>query len=150
MTESGWFDYLKQGLSHRPSGDRLADTASAGPLLVELQNLRPFLLRHWRAGLVGAALVLFTSLIALPSPLIIRYLIDTVILDRRLGLVAVTVLVLAAVKVLERLAGALQNFHFTRFEQNVVLEIQGALLDRTLRLPKAFFDEQANSLKSVY
>ena len=35
-----------------------------------------------------------------------------------------------------------RQFYFARFEQNVILEIQGDLLERALRFPKAFFDEK--------
>ena len=40
------------------------------------------------------------------------------------------------------LASALQRYTFTHFEQRVLLDIQQALLERTLRLPKAFFDDK--------
>lgn len=38
--------------------------------------------------------------------------------------------------------GLLQNRYFTRFEQEVLLNIQRGLLDRTLRFPKLFFDDK--------
>jgi ABC-type multidrug transport system fused ATPase/permease subunit len=40
------------------------------------------------------------------------------------------------------LVGAWQSFYFTRFEQGVLLDIQEDLFSRTLRLPKAFFDNK--------
>jgi ABC-type multidrug transport system fused ATPase/permease subunit len=137
-----WFDTLKQGLSRRPAEDRLVVQKGRGSVRANLGNLKPFLARHWRSGLVGALLILVGSLLSLPVPLITRYLIDDVILGRQLSLLWGTVLALAAVKGLGMLADLLQRFYFTRFEQQVLLDIQHELLDRTLRFPKSFFDEQ--------
>ncbi len=136
-----WLDYLKQGLTRRPTEDRIAgkeDSSVRG----NLTNLKPFVARHWRKGLLGALLVLLGSLLSLPIPLITRYLIDDVILGGQIHLLLGTALLLAAVKGGGMLAELLQRFTFTRFEQEILLDIQQDLLDRTLRFPKSFFDEQ--------
>ena len=87
-------------------------------------------------------LVLFTTLLGFPQPLITRYLIDHVILGRQLGQLALVVVLLAAVKGFSLLAGLLQNLFFTRFQQDALLDLQSDLVNHTLRLPKTFFDEQ--------
>jgi ABC-type multidrug transport system fused ATPase/permease subunit len=138
---STWLDYLKRGLARPLPDERIAGEGKAD-LKGNLRNLRPFLARHWRQGALGVALILFTSLLALPAPLINRYLIDDVILDARLHLLAGVILLQVAITAVERLAGALQRFYFTRFEQAVILDIQQDLLERTLRFPKSFFDDK--------
>ena len=60
-----------------------------------LKNLQPFLARHWRKGVLGAALILFGSLLVFPQPLITRYLIDHVILAKQLDRLLWVVLLLA-------------------------------------------------------
>ncbi len=45
------------------------------------------------------------------------------------------------IKVSSMLAEQLQRYYFTRFEQDVMLDLQGELLDRTLHFPKSFFDD---------
>jgi ABC-type multidrug transport system fused ATPase/permease subunit len=137
-----WLTYLKQGLSHELPEDRIAGRESYAGLQANLQNLRPFAARHWRRGVLGALLILFSALLGFPQPLINRYLIDDVILGRQLSLLAGAVLLLAGIKVLEMLAKLLQRFYFTRFEQGVLLDIQHDLLDRVLRFPKSFFDDK--------
>jgi ABC-type multidrug transport system fused ATPase/permease subunit len=137
-----WLTYLKQGLSHELPEDRIAGRESYAGLQANLQNLRPFAARHWRRGVLGALLILFSALLGFPQPLINRYLIDDVILGRQLSLLAGAVLLLAGIKVLEMLANLLQRFYFTRFEQGVLLDIQHDLLDRVLRFPKSFFDDK--------
>ena len=106
----GWFAYLRQGLARTLPQDRMAGRQGYAGVLANLQNLKPFLARHWRKGVLGALLILFTSLLSFPQPLITRYLVDDVILGRNLGLLAGAVLLLAGVKGVEMLAGALQQF----------------------------------------
>lgn len=137
-----WFTYLKQGISRTLPDDRIAGQQGYAGMRANLRNLQPFVIRHWRKGLLGALLILFTSLIGLPQPLITRYLIDDVILNRQLGLLAGAVLLLAGIKGLGMLTGLLQQFYCTRFEQEILFDIQHALLDRTLRFPKSFFDDK--------
>jgi subfamily B ATP-binding cassette protein MsbA len=137
-----WLTYLKQGLSRELPEDRIAGREGYADLQANLQNLRPFVARHWRRGVLGALLVLFIFPLDFLYPLINRYLIDDVILGRQLSLLAGAVLLLAGIKVLEMLANLLQRFYFTRFEQGVLLDIQHDLLDRVLRFPKSFFDDK--------
>jgi len=135
-----WISYLKDALARKPVADPLAQKKGKKGTKARLKNLVPFVKRHWRKSLLGASLILFTSLLGFPTPLITRYLIDEVILNRQLALLAGAVLLLAGLKLTGMFAGALQGFYFTRFEQEVLLDIQHHLLDRTLRFPKSFFD----------
>lgn len=137
-----WLGYLKQGLSRTLPADRIAGWEGYADTKANLQNLRPFVARHWRKGVLGALLILLISLLAFPQPLITRHVIDDVILDRQLGLLVRALLLLAGVKVLEKLASILERFYFARFEQEVILDIQHDLLDRALRFPKSFFDDK--------
>jgi ABC-type bacteriocin/lantibiotic exporter with double-glycine peptidase domain len=134
------FKYLKQGLTRTHSKDRLGGTKESAGLRASLKNLRPFVSRHWRKGLLGSLLILLTSLLSFPQPLITRYLIDHVILSRQLALLAGAILLLAVITLAEKLLNVFQQFFFTRFEQKVILDIQQSLLNHVLRLPKAFFD----------
>jgi subfamily B ATP-binding cassette protein MsbA len=141
-----WFEAFKRGLSRTPPDDRLSGTGttpegSQKGWRQRLDNLRPFVGNHLRQGLLGAGLVLLTTLLAFPIPLLTRNLIDEVILERQLGRLAGVVLLMAGFKGAELLAEQLQRFYFTRFEQDIMLDLQGELVERTLRLPKSFFDE---------
>jgi ABC-type multidrug transport system fused ATPase/permease subunit len=137
-----WFDYLKRGLSRTQAEDRIADERGYSSLQANLRRLRPVIAQHWRKGVMGALLILLTTLLGLTAPLINRYLIDEVILQRELDLLLGTVLALAGVKALGMISNTLQDFIFTRFEQGILLDLQHRLLDHTLRLPKTFFDEK--------
>ena len=137
-----WFTYLKRGLSRTLPEDRIAGKQEYRGALSRLHNLRPFVARHWRKGLLGATLILINALLGMPQPLINRYLIDRVILDRQLALLAGTVLLLVGITLTNKLTGIFQQFYFSRFEQEIILDIQHDLLDRVLRFPKSFFDDK--------
>jgi ABC-type multidrug transport system fused ATPase/permease subunit len=139
---SSWWKFFKQGLSHLPPEDLMSNGKSDDSLREQFKNLKPFVSRHWKKGLIGAILVLFSSVLVFPVPLIIRYLVDKVILAKKLELLITVVAVLVAVKLLEILINALQQFYFARFEQEVLLDIQQEVLNRTLKFPKSFFDQQ--------
>lgn len=136
-----WFTYLKQGLSRKMPDDRIAGREGYSGIKANLKNLRPFVSRHWRKGVLGAGLIIFTSLFAFPQPLIMRYIVDDVILGRQLGLLAAAILLLIGISLAEKLTGLLEEFYFARFEQGVTLDIQHDLIDRALRFPKSFFDD---------
>ncbi|MBN2547778.1 MAG: ABC transporter ATP-binding protein [Anaerolineales bacterium] len=135
-----WFDYLKASLSRPPVQDRLVGQGGYLDVRASLDLLRPYLRAHWRRGLLGALLILFTSLLALPQPLVYRFFVDQVLLARRLDLLVWAVLLLAAIKGLGMASGAVQGYLLTRFEQDVLVDIQRDLFEHTLRLPKSFFD----------
>ncbi|MBN1315679.1 MAG: ABC transporter ATP-binding protein [Anaerolineales bacterium] len=140
--KSSWFQYFKQGLSRTQPSDRIAGGTAYEEARINLRNLRPYVDRHKRKFIFGAGLILLTLLLVYPQPLINRYLIDNVILDRQLARLFGVVLLLAGLKVAEKIINALQNYYFAQLEQEVLLDIQGDLLDRTLHFPKSFFDEQ--------
>ncbi|MCK6557280.1 ABC transporter ATP-binding protein/permease [Candidatus Binatia bacterium] len=137
-----WLTYLRQGLGRVPTVDPLARRAGRAGAVANLRNLRPFAVRYWKHAAVGSVAVLVASLLGLVPPLVTRYVVDDVILDRRLGLLAGAAAVLIGAKLLEKLAAAVDQFSFARFEQAVLVDIQRALLDRVLRFPKSFFDDE--------
>lgn len=139
--QNSWFTYLKRGLSRKLPDDRISGQDGYAGMKINLRNLRPFIVRHWRKGILGAGLIIFTSLLGFPQPIIMRYIVDDVILGRQLELLVGAILLLVGISVAEKLTSLLQKFYFIRFEQVVILDIQHDILDRTLRFPKSFFDD---------
>jgi len=140
--KKSWWTYLKSGLSRKLPKDRIAGRDSYVSLKASLKNLHPFVGRHYRKGAVGVLLIMVSSFLGIPQPLIMRYLVDDVILSRQLGLLAVAILLLAGILLAEKLTGLLQQYYFARFEQEVTLDIQQDLFSHVLRFPKTFFDEK--------
>jgi len=139
---NSWFEYLRKGLSRNRPVDRMVDQVNPKSWRDNLANLKVFFIRHWRMGVLGAFLILFTSVLSFPQPLVTKYLIDNVILARRLDRLLWVVILLAVLKILSMLSGMLQSYILTRYEQQIMLEIQESLFERTLHFPKEFFDEK--------
>ena len=93
-----WWGSFQGGLARQEVEDRLGSSGDGRTVRQRLANLWPFVRAHWRLGLLGAALLLFGSLVVLPQPLVSRYLIDEVLLGKRLELLAVVLGVLGALK----------------------------------------------------
>ena len=135
-----WFTYLKQGLARRMPGDRLARDTDNEATTAYIKNLYPYIKRHRRRALFGILLIAAGSLCAFPPPLIMRYIVDEIIIDGRHGLLFGAILLLVGCLVIEKLCRVLEDFYFSRLEQQVTLDIQRDLIDRVLRFSKSFFD----------
>jgi ABC-type multidrug transport system fused ATPase/permease subunit len=107
-----------------------------------LRHIYPFVLAHWRQGVLGAGLIFVGTLLSFPQPLISRYFVDTVLGGRRLSLLPGVILLMVAISGCSTLLGLLQQFYVTRFEQTVTMDIQESLLGHVLRLPQTFFDSK--------
>lgn len=141
--KSNWFNFLKQGLSKQiPLPDKIADQAKPADPKAAVRALVPFMRHHRRTGLLGALLILFSTFLVFPQPLIYRYLVDDVILARQLELLPWAVFMFVGIKFLALGTELLQDYYLHNFEQAVILDIQKKLLDHTLKLPKAFFDQK--------
>ncbi|MFQ6070486.1 MAG: ABC transporter ATP-binding protein [Candidatus Aminicenantales bacterium] len=138
---AGLFTFLKQGLTRQMPEDRIVGGKKYAGFKTNIKNLIPFVRRQWRLGLLASSLIILATLLSFPQPLILRHLVDSVILSRRLSLLAGALLFLVVITVAEKIIRLFQQFYTTRFEQKVILDIRHALLDRVLRFPKSFFDK---------
>jgi ABC-type bacteriocin/lantibiotic exporter with double-glycine peptidase domain len=136
-----WFTYLKQGLSRELPEDRISGNHDFTGFKDNLRNLRPYIIRYWRRGLIGFLIIVAGSLCAFPPPLITRYIVDEIIINGRLGLLFGAIILLAGCLVIEKLCRVLEEFYFARMEQQVTLDIQCDLIDRVLHFPKSLFDD---------
>lgn len=136
-----WIDILRAGLSRKLPQDKVSGHQS-GRRKANFDILLPFLKRHWKKGAVGVAVIFTLTLLVFPTPLINRFLVDKVILEKNMQWLVWTVLAIGGVQGLSMLLSMLQQYTFGRFQLDVALDLQKTLLDHTLRLPKAFFDDK--------
>jgi len=136
-----WIDLFKSGIKRTAPEDPVSGEVSKGGFS-NLKYLKPYLSRHWQKLLLGTVIVLVSTGLAFPGPLINRFLIDNVILARRMDLLAWTVLALVGLKLLSYGVGMAQSLVFTRLQMDVSLDLQQNLLEHTLSLPKVFFDNK--------
>ena len=137
-----WIPVLRSGLTRKHPADRIADTRQGQDLRGRLSILRPYWERHWRKAALGVGLILFVSLVSFPQPLLYRFLVDDVMLARRLDLLPLVIVLLAAANLTSVAGEMAQRYYFTRFEQHALYDLQQNLLDHALRLPKSFFDNK--------
>ena len=138
-----WISDLRQSLSRSLPQDPIGNGGSGANVWKNLETLRPWVRRHWKRGAIGGLLILGLSFLSFPPPLIMRYLVDQVILGHRLDLLGGAILLLVLIALLEKALNIVQKFHFGQMETEVMGDIQKDLWDRTLRLPKSFFDHQS-------
>ncbi len=106
------------------------------------KELLPFIKLKWKRGAFASILLIFATLLSLPQPLLTKYLIDDVLLKNDYNLLGIIIGILVALLVLHVLLSFLRGYHFFRFEQEIILEIQKQLFNRVLRFPKSFFDSK--------
>ncbi|MFA6411112.1 MAG: ABC transporter ATP-binding protein [Syntrophales bacterium] len=136
-----WRQYLKAGLSRKRTPDRIHSTPSSDRALSELyRQFSTYAGKHKTRFIVGIGLVFLTAGLSFPLPMITRYLIDDVIMNRQLCLLAPTILIIIAITAADRLLSLYQQHYFDRFDQEVILDIQSSLLERVFHYPKKFFD----------
>jgi len=143
--ENNLFRLLKDALSRKkPQGEQLPmaeATAESKKALISL--IRNSIMERRALGLGAIILLIVTTLSALPLPLISQYLIDKVLLARELQHLFLVLGLLITLKLIGQAGSIWQRFLFTRFEEGVRLRIQHQLIERTLKLPKAFFDQSS-------
>jgi subfamily B ATP-binding cassette protein MsbA len=137
-----WFDLLRSGFTRKLPADPVSGGSLRDIRKVNWDLLTPYVKRHWKQVIPGAAAILFTTLLAFFLPLINRFLVDEVILAKHLEWLIWAVLGLAGAKGLSAMAGMAEQYIFRRLQMEVSLDLQHNLLDHTLQLPKAFFDDK--------
>ena len=139
---AAWLKILRSGLSRQEASDRIGGAVGALSLKESLRRLSPYLRRHRRLAFGGAGFVCASTLAGFAPPLVTRFLVDAVIVGRQTDRLAVAVSVLVACLAAEKFMNLAEEYCFGRFERNALFDIQKDLLSRTLKFPKAFFDEQ--------
>ena len=124
-------NYYKSGITKDIAPDRI--DVPDGPISNKdtLKPILPFIRTHWRTGLIGAVLILSSSLLIFPLPLVNRFLVDDVILNSRLDLLPPAILLMVGIKAIDLGVGLIKRYFLNSFEQSVILDMQTALFMRT-------------------
>ena len=135
-----YFSYLKNSLTLKLPEDHISPDRKYAKLRDSLRHIYPSVLKNWKMCFLTYGLLIISSLLTYPQPMINRFLIDDVLLNKRLGLLVPVLLLLLGIGVASALINQLQSFYSTRFNQEVILDIQQNLIKRVFSLPKTFFD----------
>ncbi len=136
-----WLRHLKNGLSRELPADHFNKKISYGSLRHNLKYLYPSIIKHWRAGVVSITLLILSSALTYPQPMITRYLIDNVLLKKKLELLAPVIGLMVVIGISLFLTNLIKQYYNIRFSQEVILDLQEKLIAKVMTLPKLFFDK---------
>jgi ATP-binding cassette, subfamily B, bacterial MsbA len=136
-----WLKLLKNALTLDIPEDHVSHDKKYGKIRDNLKYIYPSVLKYCKIGAFAYSLLLVTSLLSFPMPMISRYLIDDVIGNKKLSMLLPVLGLIVGIGLFNQIAGKLQGFYNTRFDQKVMLDIQESLLERVFALPKTFFDK---------
>ena len=121
-----WLHYLKNGMTCKMPEERINHDTGHRNFRKNIKIIIPFAKEHWRLCFWGAVCLFFTFLLNLPQPLVMRYLIDKVIMNRQLELLGWTMAVWVGLMAGTKVFGIFESYCFTRFQQKVTLKIQNS------------------------
>ena len=85
--------------------------------------------------------MLAVSLLALPTPYIMKYIIDEIIVSSNFKLLHLTLILLIVIQIIKLVFSFLTSYFFNIFNQEIIVQIKKDLFYRILQLPLSFFDE---------
>ncbi len=135
-----YFTYLKNSFSLQLPEDQISPERKYANLRDSLRHIYPSILKNWKMGVAAYGLLVITSVLTYPQPMINRYLIDNVVLNKQTKMLIPTLLLLLGIAVVSAAVSQLQTFYSVRFTQDVTLNIQKNLMAKVFSLPKTFFD----------
>ncbi|MEW6456751.1 MAG: ABC transporter ATP-binding protein [Acidobacteriota bacterium] len=86
--------------------------------------------------------LIIASLLALPTPYLMKVIIDEVLAEKNLGPLNMIILLLVGIQVAKLIFSFLTNYFFSIFSQETLTRIKKELFHKILSLPLSFFDSQ--------
>ncbi|MDM7920238.1 MAG: ABC transporter ATP-binding protein, partial [Methanosarcina sp.] len=99
-------------------------------------------IRHYKKQAISVSISLIVvSLLALPTPYLMKFIIDEVLLNKNLRLLNLIVLILLGIQVLKLSFSFLTSYFFSVFSQEALTSIKKNPFQHLLNLPFSFFDK---------
>lgn len=95
-----------------------------------------FLKRNKNYAIIGAVFMIFSVILLLPTPLIMKYLIDKVIPSANVNHVFILLLILLGIILFKSISEFYQVLYFSRYNNLVILKIQKALIHKIQKMPR--------------
>ncbi len=108
----------------------------------DLLFLLPYFKKHWGKFILGSALLLLISLLALPGPLLTKYLVDDVLVAKNLKVLNLIIIGLFLLLIFRFFFSLAMNYLFTILNQEILISLKRSLFSHVIRLPLSFFDER--------
>jgi subfamily B ATP-binding cassette protein MsbA len=108
--------------------------------LSELRHLAPFFKEHRRKVLFVILLTITVSLLAMPGPILVKYIVDEVVIAKNMEMLNLIVGLLLALALAKLLFSFLMRYLSTVTSQEVVISLRQNLFSRILHFPLSFFN----------
>ena len=109
---------------------------------VRLKSFFPYILSHKRPFLIGSLYLIILSFLSLPTPYLLKVVIDGVLPAKDIRLLNLIILALVGIQVARLGFSFLSNYYFGVFNQEVLTKAKKDLYHQLLHLPLLFFDRQ--------
>ena len=106
-----------------------------------LKRLFPYIKPYWKKGLFGSIFMIALSLLALPSPYLMKLIFDKVLVARNTGLLNGIIILLVMIQLVRAILSLLTEYYFNLFSQEIMVKLKKNMFYRILRLPLSFFDK---------
>lgn len=107
-----------------------------------LKRLAPYFRTKWKKLLIGSMLMIVSSLLAMPTPYIMKYIVDDIIIKAgNINLLYLTLILLLFLQLVRLVISVLTRYYFSIFNQEIIVMIKKDLFHRILHFPLSFFDQ---------
>jgi ABC-type bacteriocin/lantibiotic exporter with double-glycine peptidase domain len=130
------FKYIKESLTTSYSKDK-----SLKVKLASLKILFPYLKVHWKKGFIASVFTIIVSLLALPTPYLMKYIVDDVIIAKNIKVLNLLIFLLIVVQLGKLIVSFFTNYLFDIFNKEILVEIKKKLFHCLLKLSLSFFDK---------
>lgn len=107
----------------------------------DLLFLLPYFKKYWGKFILGSVLLLVISLLALPGPLLTKYIVDNVLVAKNLKILNLIILGLFLLLIFRFFFSLAMNYLFTILNQEILVSLKRSLFSHVIRLPLSFFDQ---------
>jgi len=137
-------NYLKITLSYLFSKEK--NKAKIDFSFKNIKFLLSYMKKQKKKFFQTSILLFVISLLALPSPAIIGYIVDTVFIEKRLYKLSFLALLLIIILLLSEFCRTIQEYQKKRLTQEINLSIQHDLINKILKFPMSLY----NNVKTGY
>ena len=113
--------------------------------LKDFAILFPYIRARWKLALVTACLLLALSLLALPYPYLMKIIIDNGVMGKNPRVLNLMILLILCTLIVKAFLSIMNGYFSAKFNQEIIASIKKDLIQKLLRLPIVFFDNQQSS-----
>ncbi|MCP4177877.1 MAG: ABC transporter ATP-binding protein, partial [bacterium] len=135
-----WYGYFRSSISKEMPEDIMKVNEEYPKLRKLLKYFYPVIKKHWKVAVICAVIPSLVMLIAIPLPMVTRYLVDNVILAKNMSLLVPVLIVYGILKLIPIILNFILRFLDLRFERSLTLDLNRMVYEKLTALPKSFFD----------